>query len=93
MNTENSKINESRKFVCNLQQRLDLRGSNKYVALQNFSVYYTRKSIKQQYKINKLKIISPAWKDVVELPDGSYSVLDIQDYIEYIMEKTQSINH
>ena len=28
-------------FVLNLSQRLDLRSSNKHVALQNLSIYYT----------------------------------------------------
>ena len=41
MNTENSKTNEPHKFVLNLSQRLDLKSSNKYVALQNLSIYYT----------------------------------------------------
>ena len=39
MNMENSKTNEPHKFVLNLSQRLDLRSSNKYIALQNLSVY------------------------------------------------------
>ena len=30
MNTENSKTNESHKFVLNLSQRLDLKSSNKH---------------------------------------------------------------
>ena len=47
MNTENSKMNEPHKFVLNLSQRLDLRSSNKYVALQNFSIYYMWKNIKK----------------------------------------------
>ena len=46
-------------IVLNLSQKLDLRGSNKSVALQNVSVYYTWKNIRKQYKNNKLKIISP----------------------------------
>ena len=33
MNTENTKMNESHKFVLNLPQRFDLRSSNKHVAL------------------------------------------------------------
>ena len=37
MNTENSKTNESHKFVLNLSQRLDLRSSDKHVALQKFN--------------------------------------------------------
>ena len=40
MNTENSKANEPHKFAFNLSQRLDLTGSNKHIALQNFSIYY-----------------------------------------------------
>ena len=60
MNTQNSKTNEPHKFVLNLSQKLDLRGSNKSVALQNVSIYYTWKNIRKQYKNNKLKIISPA---------------------------------
>ena len=41
MNTENSKTNEPHKFVFDLSQRLDFRSSNKHVALQNLSIYYT----------------------------------------------------
>ena len=55
MNTENSKTNEPHKFALNLSQRLDLRSSNKRIALQNLSIYYTWKNIKKQYKYNKLK--------------------------------------
>ena len=86
MNTENSKTNEPHKFVFNLSQRLDLTSSNKHVALQNLSIYYTWKNIRKQYKNNKLKTIAPIWNDEFELPDGSYSVSDIQDYIEFIIK-------
>ena len=47
-------MNEPHKFVLNLSQKLDLRSSNKHVALQN---------TKQHYKNNKLKIIPPTWND------------------------------
>ena len=30
---------------------------------------------------------SPAWSDDFELPDGSYSIRNIQDYFEYIFKK------
>ena len=40
-NTENSKTNEPHKFVFNLSQRSDLKSSNKHVALQRVSIYYT----------------------------------------------------
>ena len=39
MNTENNEMNEPHKFVLNLSQRLDFRSSNKYVALQNLSIF------------------------------------------------------
>ena len=52
-----------------------------------FKIYYLL-----QYKNNKLKIIAPIWNDEFEFPDGSYSVSDIQDYIEYIIKK-QNINN
>ena len=41
MNTENSKMNESHKFLLSLSQRLNLRSSDKRVDLQNLSIYYT----------------------------------------------------
>ena len=33
------------------------------------------------------KIIAPMWNDELELPDGSYSASDIQDYFEYTIKK------
>ena len=56
-----------------------LKSSSKHVALQNLSMYYICINISQQYKNNKLRIIAPRWNDEFELPDGSYSVSDIQD--------------
>ena len=50
-------------------------------------MYYTRKNIEVSYNNNKFKISSPTWNDKFELPDGSYSVSDIQDYFEYILKK------
>ena len=91
MNTENSKTNKPRKFVLNLSQRLDLRSSNKHVSFQNLFIYYTRKNMRKQYKNNKLKIIAPTWNDGFKLADGSYSVTDIKDYIEYIIKKHETL--
>ena len=71
MNTENSKTNEPHKFVLNLLQILDLRSSNKHVALQNLSICYTQKNMRQQSKNNKLIIIAPTWNDEFELLDSS----------------------
>ena len=61
-----------------MSQRLDLRSSNKHVALQNLCIYYTWKNIKNQYKNNEIKTIAPTWIDEFELPSGYYSVSDIR---------------
>ena len=37
---------------------------------------------KKSYKNNKFKISAPTWNGEFELPDGSYSISDIQDYFE-----------
>ena len=55
------------------------------------SIYYTWKSIKSKYNNNKFKISAPTWNDEFNLPDGSYSVSDIQDYFEYIIKKHETI--
>ena len=57
------------------------------IALSNLTICYTWKNIKSSYHSNKFKISAPTWNDKFELPDGSYSVSDIQDYFEYILKK------
>ena len=59
----------------------------KVIALSNLSIYYTWENMKSSYNNNKLKISAPTWNDKFELPDGSYSVSNIQDYFEYILKK------
>ena len=79
MNTENSKINEPHKFVLSLPQILDFKTSGKYAALRNLFIYHTWKDKIQQNKSNELKIKAPTWSYEFELPEGSYSVSNIQD--------------
>ena len=43
--------------------------------------------LKSSYNNNKFKIPAPTWNDKFELPDGSYSLLNIQDYFEYILKQ------
>ena len=40
-------------------------------------------------KNNKFEISALTWNEEFELPDGSYSVSDIQDYYEYIFKKME----
>ena len=87
MNSENSKTSKSHILVLKLTNKLDLRIGEKTIALSNLSIYYTWKNIKSSYNNNKFKISAPTWNDKFELPDGSYSVSNIQDYFEYILKK------
>ena len=87
MNSENSKTSEYQVLVFKLTDKLDLRRGQKTVALSNLSISYTWKNIKSSYNDNKFKISAPTWNEEFELPDGSYSVSDIQDYFEYILKK------
>ena len=55
------------------------------MALVNLSIYYTWKNTKSAYNNSKYKTSAPTWNDEFDLPDGSYSVSDMQDYFEYII--------
>ena len=87
MNSENSKTSEYHFLVLKLTDKLDLRRGQKTVALSNLSIYYTWKNVKSSYNKSKFKISSPTWSEELELPDGSYSISDIQDYFEYVLKK------
>ena len=91
MNTLNSKKSESNKFIYQFTDKLNLKNPNKNMALANLSIYYTWKNTKSDYKNNKFKINAPTWNETFDLPDGSYSISDIQDYFEYIIKKHQTI--
>ena len=90
MNTENSKTNEPHTEL-DLTNKLNLKNPNKKIALANLSIYYTWKNIKSKYNNNKFKISAPTWNDTFDLPDGSYSISDIQDYFEFIIKKHETL--
>ena len=87
MNSENSKTSKQHVLTLKLTSKLDLRIDKKVIALSNLSIYYTWKNIKISFNNSKFKISAPTWDDKFELHDGSYSVSNIQDYFEYILEK------
>ena len=86
MNAKNGKTSDPHKLLLTLSDNIDLKRSDKYVALSNLSICYTWKHIKNSHENNKLKISAPTWNDKFELPDGSYSISDIQDFLEYIFK-------
>ena len=86
MDSENSRTSEYHVLVLKLTNKLDLRRGQKTVSLSNLSIYYTWKNIKSSYNNNKFEISAPTWSEEFELPHGSYSVSDIQDYFEYTLK-------
>ena len=56
MNSENNKTFNSHRLLLNLSDKIDLKKSDRFVALSNLSMYCTWKNIKNYYKNNKLKI-------------------------------------
>ena len=50
-----------------------------------------QKKIKSANNNNKFKISAPTWNDEFDLPEGSYSVSDIQDYFEYVIENMMKL--
>ena len=87
MNSKNSKTSKPHVLILKLTNKLDLKIGKKVIALSNLIVYCAWKNIKSSYNNNKFKISVPTSNDEFELPDGSYSVSDIQDYFEYILKK------
>ena len=92
MSTEDSKVNESNKFIYQFTDKLNLKIPNKgNNGLVNLSIYYTWKKIKSAHNNNKFKISTATWNDVFALPDGFYSISDIQDYFEFIINKHETL--
>ena len=78
MNSENSKTSKPHILKLKLTDKLDLRLDKKVIALSNLSIYYTWNNIKSSYDDSEFKISAPTCNEEFTLPDGSYSVSDIQ---------------
>ena len=90
INTENSKTSEPHRFKLDLTDKLNLKNPNKNMALANLSIYYTWKNIKSKYS-NNFKISAPTWNETFDLPDGSYSIADIQDYFGFLIKEHETL--
>ena len=89
MISDNSKNSKPHVLIFNLTDKIDLQRSEKSIASSNLSIYNPWKNIKKLCSNNKFKTSTPTWNDKFELPDGSYSLSDIQDYFEYILSKME----
>ena len=87
VNSKNSKTSNLHRL--NLAEKINLKISDKYIALSNLSLYHTSKNIGKSYKNNKFKILTPTWAEEFELPDGSYSISDIPNYFEKIFKNME----
>ena len=77
-------------LLLNLSDKVNLKRSDKYVALSNLSICRTWKNIQKSCTNKKFKISVPTWNDKFELPDELYSVSNIQNYFEYISKKHET---
>ena len=87
VNSSNSKTSDPHRPLLNFTDEIDFRRKDKYIALSNPTIYYTWKNIKKSNKSNKFKISAWTWNEKFELLDGSYSLSDIHDHFEYILNK------
>ena len=91
MNSENSKTSDPHRLLFKLSEKINLKRSDKYVALSNLTAWYTWKDMKKSYKNNKFKIAAPTWNEEFELPDRSYSLSAIQDFFDHIIKKHETV--
>ena len=92
MNTENDKTNEFNKFIYQFTDKLNLKKpNNKNIRLANLSTSYTWENIKSAYNNNRFKMSAPTSNDEFDVPDGSYSISDIQDYFEFTIKKHETL--
>ena len=87
MNSKISKTSGSHSLLLNLSDKIIMKTSNKHVVLSNISIYYPWGNKKKSYKNRKFKISASIWNDKFELPNGSYSISDIQDHFYNIIKK------
>ena len=84
INSKTSEKSDPHRLLLNVTDKIDIRRKEKYIALSNLSIYYTCKNIKKSFKNNTFKMSALTWNEEFELPDGSYSIPNIQDYVKYI---------
>ena len=90
MNSKNSKTSDPHILLLNLTDKVSLRRKDMYIYIYcsvKSWYYYTWNNIKKSYKSNKFEISAPTCNEEFELPDGLYSISNIQDYFEYIFKK------
>ena len=68
-----------------------MKDPKKNMPLANLNIFYTWKKIKSEYNNNKFTTSAPTWNNTFDLPDGPYSISDIQYYFEFIIKKHETL--
>ena len=89
MNSENGKTSEPHRFKLDLTDKLNLKDP-KNMSLANLSITLGKTS-NQNITIINLKFLLQLGNDTFDLPDGSYSIADIQDYFEFVIKKHETL--
>ena len=79
INSENSKITDPHRVLLNLTDKINVKRSDKYVALSNLSIYYTWKNTKSITKKINLKY---------QLQHGLKNLNYLMNHIMYKIFKT-----
>ena len=58
--------------------------------LSNLNIYYKWINTKKSFRNDEFKTFAPTWNKEFGLPDGSYSVSDIQDYFDFIIKNHET---
>ena len=86
MNSERSKTCTCTQAKARLTDKLDIR---RLVSLSNLSVFYTQTNIKSE---TNNKISGTTLDEAFELPNGSCSKSDNQDYFDYIIKEHETLS-
>ena len=57
--SKNSKTSDPHGLLLDLSEKINLKRSDKYIALSNISIYHTWKNFKTSYKSNRFKTSAP----------------------------------
>ena len=87
LNSENSTKSDPHKLLIYLSDKINVKRSDKYVALSTLSMRYIWENMRMSYKNKKFKISAPTRNEKFELPEGSNPVSEIQVYFECIIKK------
>ena len=79
-------------LILKLTDKVDLRWGGKALFYQILVFIIHRKTWKAHTKMT-FKISALTWNDKFELPNGSYSISDIQDNFDYILKNNENTNN